>query len=305
MENQNINKRYTREEEKEISLQIAKGNLEIRSSFIENNLGLARSFAISYTNKYKLRVLTKEDLIQEATIGLIKAADKFDGSMGYKFSTYAGYWIRQSMDLAILTKEKGISISRKKLEKVRKLKAIEAKLEQTLNRQPSLEELVKESNMSQSEVEEIYQYQYDTISLNERINTDGDKEFGELVQLDEETLEEIVTKSNMKSIIKDLIETSHLTEIEKEVVFLYYGSNMSYEKIGKILGFSRQNTKIKLEKALMKFRMRKDIKSYAVYMDNPDAAEENIDIFQELYNDPEYGYGGKSLEKFLPTERKR
>ena len=172
---------------------IAQGDINAKNLFIESNLKLVVSIAKRYLNN-GVELL---DLIQEGNIGLMKAVERFDESKGFKFSTYATYWIRRFIIRAIATQGKTIKIPSYYYEKINNLKKIETRLTYELNRKPSTKELANEAHLSMDEVIKLHNFQDYTVSLNTPIGDEEGKELGDILT-SEETIEEEVISKKMK-----------------------------------------------------------------------------------------------------------
>lgn len=287
----------TMEQEKEFFLRIQQGDIEARNEFIERNLRLV----ISIAKKYIGRGLDFLDLIQEGNIGLMKALDKYDVNKGYRFSTYAYYWIQQSIDRAIMNYSRNIRLSIETSMNLRNYKKRKNELMLQLNRKLNNEELAKYLNISIKEVEEYETNIYDTLSLNTFIDDNNDAEIGELIPSGDRLTEDVVEEKILQHEIKDLLEKCNLNQREMEVLLLHYGfdnnERKSLEEISRIYGVTRQRVKAIEDKALKKIRRSKIIEYFMIYMDNPDEVLENIKQYRAKYAKEDFSIPKKKIKK--------
>lgn len=286
----------TKEQEKSLALRIRNGDEKAKELFIERNLRLV----IKVARKYTGHGISFLDLIQEGNLGLIKAVDKFDVTKGYKFSTYATCWIRQSIQRSLGDKSRNIRLPVHLYEKVKKYELLKKKLSLKFNREPTFEELSKKMRVS---IDTIYKYErleHDTISLN-MIVGDEDSELEDFISLSTESIDNQFIEENLKDVIENLLKNSNLTIKEIDILKLRFGIGTNdpktLEETGKIYGVSRERIRQIQEKALKKIRRSYNVKELAIYMDNPKEAKKNIDRYRLKYQQ-------HSLQKIKLKDRK-
>ena len=272
------------EEEQKLLKRISQGDNYAREVFIESNLKLVISIARKYVN----RGLPFLDLIQEGNIGLLTAVDRFDINKKTRFSTYATWWIRQSITRAIADKGRNVRIPVHLHEKIVTYQKAVINLESKLNRKPALNEIANEMKLSISEVIELQKLQNDTVSINTLVGEDESTELEDFIPANEDTLDDIATTNIMQHQVRKLLEDCNLKPREIEVLMLRFGFSgkrpMKLEEIGKKFDITRERVRQIESSALMKIRKSRYIKSLSDYMPNPDTAIKNIDFFREEYS---------------------
>ena len=241
------------DEETEISKRIAEGDETAKNRLAESNLRLVVSIAKRYVGRGMLFL----DLIQEGNIGLMKAVEKFDAEKGYKFSTYATWWIRQAITRAIADQARTIRVPVHMVETINKLSRYQRQLTLELNREPTDEELAKKMGMSPDKVREVIKIAQDPVSLETPIGEEEDSHLGDFVP-DESNMspEDFTIHEMLKEEIGDVLLT--LTEREEQVLRLRFGlddgSPKTLEEVGQMFGVTRERIRQIEAKALRKLR---------------------------------------------------
>ncbi len=275
----------TREEEKNLAQKIKEGDIQAKNEFIEKNLRLVISIAKSIYRNYPVNDLTFMDLVQEGNIGLMKAIDRYDATTGNKFSTYATSLIKSAITRSIYNKSKNIKLPREIEEDIVKLNKTRKKLQNEFNREPKIEELAEELDISKDKIIKLIKLQQNTISLNTLVNDEKSSELGDFISTMIPSPEELIIDNTKKEELIKLLNNCNLNENEINVLNLRYGFDdncpKTYETIAEILGYSYQWIMKIEEKALKKIRNNKYVKSLADYMENYEEALSNIDKFRQ------------------------
>ena len=288
----------TEKQEKALAVRISQGDQIAKKMFIEANLRLV----VSVAKRYLGRGLPFLDLIQEGNIGLMRAVDRYDYEKGFKFCTYATWWIRQTITRAVMDKSRVVRIPVHYYETMSAFRKCVQDLETRLSRQPTISEIAKEMKLSILEVSKLFQLKQDTASINFLISEDEDTELIDMIPDITNLPEDTIVTESLTYQVKKLLEESNLTEKEIDILKKRYGfanqDIMTLNEIGEQYKVSRERIRQIEIGALTKIRRSKQIENLIEYATNPNQAIKNIQEFRKEYRT----YGSK---KYLEKEKKK
>jgi RNA polymerase primary sigma factor len=256
----------TAEQEVSLAKRIERGDMDAKNALIQANLRLVVSIARRYAN----RGLTLLDLIQEGNLGLIRAVEKFDYRRGFKFSTYATWWIRQAVSRALADQARTIRIPVHMVETINKLIRVQRQLLQDMGREPTPEEIATEMGTTPAKVREILKISQEPVSLETPIGEEEDSQLGDFIEDEDATMPvEAVSEIMQKEELNNVLGT--LTHRERKVIELRFGLKGEHprtlEEVGQKFGVTRERIRQIEAKTLAKLKSYRDSQRLRDFLD--------------------------------------
>ena len=271
------------DEERDLFIRFKNGEINAKNILIERNLKLV----VSIVKKYKSERIDRLDLIQEGNLGLITAIERYDISLGYKFSTYATCWIKKYIRDFIKTKAENIQTTNYISSKVKKIRSKEEELGHKLGRLPFLEEVADACYMTKEEVERFIKYKPVEISIYNEISDKSDDMIIDKIEDTSDSIEDVVAKRYLKSNLINMLKRAKLDDREIEVLILRFGlcgcESQSCEKLSKLYGLTKQRlNQIELT-ALKKVRLSGVAMELIEFAEDYEEAKNKIKEYRDWY----------------------
>lgn len=257
----------TADEEVELAQRIKAGDKAALDQLVRSNL----RFVVSVAKQYQNQGLSLPDLINEGNLGLVKAAQRFDETRGFKFISYAVWWIRQSILQAVAEQSRIIRLPMNQVGAISKVKKVAAVMEQDMQRKPTVAEIAEAVNMTEAKVEELLNLNTHHISTDAPIDEDGEANFLDVfVQTDAVETDNNIEQESENNAIRQSLDK--LSERERQIICLYFGlgtpREYSLEEIAMKFGLSRERVRNIRDKALKKMKTQPDSVLYQMYVNH-------------------------------------